>query len=98
MPPPGIPPPNVMNVPPPGLPPPNAMNVPPPGLGHVPPSGPPPNLPPHPGHLPPSSADFEFSHNDDSYDDYYGGYEPTQESQWQIPPSVQDHQAPPPNR
>ena len=90
IPPPGIPPPNVMNVPPPGLPP--SMNVPPPGMGHVPATGPPPNI------IPPS-GDFDFSHNDDNYEDYYGGgYEPTQESQWQVPPSFQDHQTPPANR
>ena len=71
-----------MNVPPPGLP---SMNVPPPGMG-----APPPNVPP--------SGDYDFSHNDDNYEDYYGGgYEPTQESQWQVPPAYQDH-TPPPNR
>lgn len=84
LPPPGIPPPGIpppMNVPPPGLP---SMNVPPPGMG-----APPPNVAP--------SGDFDFSHNDENYEDYYGGgYEPTQESQWQIPPAYQD-QTPPPN-
>lgn len=87
IPPPGIPPPNAMNLPPPGLPP--SMNVPPPGLAHIPASGPPPNIPP--------SGDFDFSHNDENYEDYYGGYEPTQESQWQVPPTFQDRQGPPPN-
>merc|ERR1719430_2114470 len=84
LPPPGIPPPGIpppMNVPPPGLP---SMNVPPPGMG-----APPPNVAP--------SGDFDFSHNDENYEDYYGGgYEPTQESQWQVPPAYQD-QTPPPN-
>jgi len=89
LPPPGIPPPGIppsMNVPPPGLPP--SMNVPPPGMGAISTSGPPPNVPP--------TGDYDFSHNDDNYEDYYGGYEPTQESQWQVPPAYQD-QTPPPN-
>ena len=78
-----------MTVPPPGLPP--SMNVPPPGMGSISTSGPPPNVPP--------SGDYDFSHNEDNYEDYYGGgYEPTQESQWQVPPTFQDHQTPPPNR
>jgi len=63
IPPPGIPPP-VMNVPPPGLPP--SMNVPLPRMGHVPASGPPPNIIP-------TSGDFDFSHNDEHFEDYYGG-------------------------
>lgn len=55
------------------------FSVPPPGM-----NVPPPSLPPN-FSAPPPGDDFE-SH-DDNYGDYYGGYEPTQDSQWVAPPS-----------
>lgn len=55
------------------------FSVPPPGLPHH--SVPPPNF----SAPPPTSEDFEAP-PEEQYD-YYGGYEPTQESQWVAPPS-----------
>ena len=80
---------SILGIPPPGIPPPNIapnMQLPPPGF----------NVPPP--HATASAADFDFGHNmEGSYDDYYGGgYEPTQESQWQVAPSFHgDPHAPP---
>ena len=77
-------------MPPPGMPPPTSR--PPPGFDGPPPPphhhGPP---PPGPGDFPP---DDPFGHGHE-YDRYYGGYEPTMESQWAAPPSA-DRGGPPP--
>ena len=62
--------------------PPPGMNVPPPGI------------PPNFNAPPPSGEDFDAT--EESYD-YYGGYEPTQESQWVAPPSTYGGDGPPPN-
>jgi len=59
------------------------FSVPPPGMNVPPPSVPPPNF----SAPPPASDDFDpFA--EDQYDNYAGGYEPTQESQWVAPPST----------
>jgi len=62
---------------------------PPPGM-----SVPPPSMPPNFNAPPPAGEDFDAA--EDQYD-YYGGYEPTQESQWVAPPSTYGGDGPPPN-
>lgn len=64
--------------------PPPGMNVPPPNV----------NVPPNFNAPPPTGEDFDAA--EDNYD-YYGGYEPTQESQWVAPPSTYGGDGPPPS-
>lgn len=62
------------------------FSVPPPGM-NVPPPTVPPGPPPNFSGPPPGADDFDpFA--EDQYDNYAGGYEPTQESQWVAPPST----------
>lgn len=75
------------------------FSVPPPGLASLIPSGPPSvfdGLPPSlipPGIPPPPIGEFI---GDDPFDYNYGGYEPTQESQWSLPPPAAESFHPPP--
>ena len=64
--------------------PPPGMNVPPPNI----------SVPPNFNAPPPAGEDFDAA--EDNYD-YYGGYEPTQESQWVAPPSAYGGDGPPPS-
>merc|ERR1712156_866060 len=60
------------------------FSVPPPGMNVPPPSIPPPNF-----SAPPPGSDPDFDpFAEDHFDNYAGGYEPTQESQWVAPPST----------
>ena len=84
------------SMPPPGLMPPGpppTFDGPPPVFDGPPPvfDGPPPILVP-PGMLPPSIGEFV---GDDPFGYNYGGYEPTQESQWSLPPPAESFHPPP---
>ena len=81
------------------------FSMPPPGLAGLIPPGPPPTFdgpppvfdgPPPilvpPGIPPPPIGDFV---GDDPFDYHYGGYEPTQESQWSLPPPAESFRPPP---
>jgi len=90
-----VPPPGGFSAPPPGIPPPG---LPPPGI-------PPPGIPP-PGFPPPSGAPGEFDYaagappeQPPQHDYEFGGAynEPTQESQWSVPPPSFDGGGPPPH-
>jgi len=90
VPPPGVPPPGVpaqFSLPPPGVPPPTGgegLPVPPPGTDA--------SVPPPMGEFPPGDPFGEFS---EGGADYYGGYEPTAEAQWTVPPPATQWTAPP---
>jgi len=91
VPPPGVPPPGVpppFSLPPPGVPPPgtDVISVPPPGTES---SLPPPTM----GEFPPGDPFGEFGDGGGA-DFYGGGYEPTAEAQWSVPPPATQWTAP----
>lgn len=87
VPPPGVPPPGVpppFSLPPPGVPPPgsDSLSAPPPGA----------EAPPPMGEFPPGDPFGEFG---EGGGEFYGGYEPTAEAQWSVPPPANHWTAPP---